>query len=171
MQDLSVAICSIALTQRRRYFWAAWWTGPPTAIPFRKPDASHGGAPTREAALAEAESAAGRTLSLDDPRWARAWLRVLRGQTPWASREAAEPSARSERRTEVVTATSIWRTLGVSERATVLEIKAAFRIRAKATHPDLGGSSDDFRELKRAYEEALKRSEKAAKRPRKRAKG
>ena len=175
MTDLAVAVCSIATTQRRRYFWAAWWTSAPTAFPFRKPDASNGGAATREAALAEAEKVSGRTLLVAEPKWARAWLRVLRGQTAWASREAAEPKARTEERPAPSpnahdTLKSIWTTLGVNDRATLGEIKSAFRARAKVVHPDLGGDADAFRELKRAYEEALKRATKDANRPKRKPK-
>ena len=54
MPDLATAVCSITPTQRRRYFWAAWWTSAPQHSPFRKPDASNGGARTPEEALAEA---------------------------------------------------------------------------------------------------------------------
>lgn len=172
MSDLAVAVCSIAPTKRRRYFWAAWWTSAPTTFPFRKPDASNGGAASREEALSEAEKIAGRTLQIVDPRWARAWIRVLRGQTAWASREAAEPKPR-EPSTEAASpaARSIWSTLGIREGATLTEIKAAFRTRAKATHPDLGGDAEAFRELKRAYEEAVKRHARHEKRPRRKRDG
>ena len=47
---------SITRTQRRRFFWAAWWTEPPRLSPFRKPDASDGGA------LTEAEAHAREAL-------------------------------------------------------------------------------------------------------------
>src|SRR4029079_1450360 len=46
MSELASAVCSITLTQRRRFFWAAWWTAAPCEAPFRKPDASNGGATT-----------------------------------------------------------------------------------------------------------------------------
>src|SRR4051812_25508749 len=42
--DLTTAVCSITATQRRRFFWAAWWTGAPCHAPFRRPDAANGGA-------------------------------------------------------------------------------------------------------------------------------
>ena len=54
MPDLASAVCSITVTQRRRYFWAAWWTAEPCERPFTKPDAWNGGGATLEAALAEA---------------------------------------------------------------------------------------------------------------------
>ncbi|MBA3539390.1 MAG: hypothetical protein H0T79_07150, partial [Deltaproteobacteria bacterium] len=82
MADLSTAVCSITATQRRRFFWAAWWTAEPTEAPFRRPDASNGGASSFEAALAEAEKLAGRHLTIVEPYWARAWNRVLRNEKP-----------------------------------------------------------------------------------------
>lgn len=166
MTELAVAVCSIAMTQRRRFFWAAWWTGAPMVLPFRKPDASNGGATSHEEALAEAEKAAGRTLSVVDPRFAKAWTRVLRGQPPWPSRSAAEGSPPELRRpTPERAERSIWQVLGVSERATLTEVKSAFRAKAKLGHPDLGGDAAAFRELKRAYDEAVSRVAKSDARP------
>ena len=60
--------------------------------------------------------------------------------------------------------------VAVSDRATLGDIKSAFRARAKIVHPDLGGDVDAFRELKRAYEEALKRATKDANRPKRKPK-
>ncbi|MEZ4252559.1 MAG: hypothetical protein R3B99_30480 [Polyangiales bacterium] len=62
MTELVAPVVSLVRTQQGRWMWAAWWSGPPTRVPFRKPDASHGGSASREAAWAEAEAAAGRTL-------------------------------------------------------------------------------------------------------------
>lgn len=82
MSELVSALCSITATKRRRFFWAAWWTGAPSYAPFRKPDASNGGAATEAEALAEAERVAGRRLTMIEPYWARAWNRMLRGEAP-----------------------------------------------------------------------------------------
>src|SRR5690606_4535560 len=68
--DLFAPVCSIATTRRRRYLWAAWWSGPPTRQPFRKPDAYGGGARTVDDARREAERVAGRPLVLAPPLWA-----------------------------------------------------------------------------------------------------
>ncbi|MBX3185512.1 MAG: J domain-containing protein [Labilithrix sp.] len=168
MTDLAAAVCSIALTKRRRFFWAAWWTAAPIAKPFRKPDASHGGAATREDALAEAEAASGRSLVVIDGRWARAWSRILRGQEPWTARDAKGDDRRTTAPTGAPSTTSIWTTLGVPNDATVADIKAAFRKRALETHPDHGGDPARFTALKRAYEKALARREEAERRPRRR---
>jgi DnaJ domain len=151
MPALASAVCSITVTGRRRYFWAAWWTGAPRESPFRKPDASNGGVVTMEAALAEAEARAGRYLELIEPYWARAWSRVLRGERP-----PPRPVARASRpaRTPQVSA---WEQLGLAAGASLADVKAAFRKRALAMHPDHGGDPDEFRALYRAYERLVRR--------------
>lgn len=146
MSELASAVCSITATQRRRFFWAAWWTGAPSESPFRPPDASNGGAPTLEAALEEAEARAGRYLVLIEPYWARAWSRVLRGERP-----PRRPTPRPAPRTRT-TPRSAWELLGLHAGASLAEVKTAFRQRALATHPDHGGDTDAFRELHQAYE-------------------
>jgi len=146
MSELASAVCSITATQRRRYFWAAWWTGAPREAPFRAPDASNGGAATLEAALADAEARAGRYLVLIEPYWARAWNRVLRGER--APRRPAPRAARPIR----ATPRSAWEVLGLTAGASLADVKTAFRLRALATHPDHGGDADAFRALHQAYE-------------------
>lgn len=42
--------------------------------------------------------------------------------------------------------------LGIKKGATLAEIKAAYRKRAKETHPDKGGSDEAFRKVQEAYE-------------------
>lgn len=146
MPDLSAAVCSITSTQRRRFFWAAWWTGEPTHSPFRNPDAADGGARTREAALAEAERRAGRHLTLIEGYWARAFMCVLRGQPvpPLPAARVARPVRES--------AESAWSILGLEPGASALEIRRAFQAKALATHPDQGGDPDHFRAVMRAFE-------------------
>jgi hypothetical protein len=160
--QLSAAVCSITRTQRRRFLWAAWWSAEPVRAPFRKPDASSGGARTREEALRAAEQAAGRVLREIDGSWARAWLRVLAGQPAWSLKggvtqddEASPP--RPEARLRPGPA-SIWQVLGVPAGASLSEVKQAYRKRALETHPDRGGDADTFRAVHAAYEEALKRA-------------
>lgn len=156
MTDLAAAVVSVAPTQRRRFFWAAWWTGAPSHSPFRKPDASNGGARTREEALAEAERVAGRRLVLVEPWWAHAWNRVLRGEAP-----PPRPQPRAERprasappeRARGPARASPWAVLGVAPGATADEVKRAFRARAFETHPDRGGDHDAFLDVRRAYEQ------------------
>ena len=60
---------------------------------------------------------------------------------------------------------SIWQILGVDTHATVEQIRAAFRQRVLATHPDHGGDPDAFRQLRGAHDEALERRARAHKRP------
>ena len=87
MAELSAAVVSIARTQRGRFFWAAWWSAAPQAHPFRRPDASHGGAASYEEARAEAERVSGRALVDIEPRWARACVRLMRGTPPFTPAE------------------------------------------------------------------------------------
>ena len=152
MTELSVAVVSIVPTSRRRFFWAAWWTGAPTHTPFRKPDASSGGASTYDDALAAAEQAAQRTLKVVDSRWAQAWSRVVRELPPWTSRQGAQP--RPRKTTSRAEPPSLWTILGVTSHASAEELKAAYRKRALETHPDHGGDPEQFRALKAAYDKA-----------------
>jgi hypothetical protein len=156
--DLFAPLCSVTPTKRRRFFWAAWWTSPPVYVPFKKPDASGGGVATMEEALAAAEARAGMPLALADPLWARAWMRVLRGERPWPSRESRVPrAARAPRGAEGESAASIWAVLGVSRDATLAELKAAYRQKVLKAHPDHGGEEGTFRRVVEAYEEAQRR--------------
>ncbi|MBX3233989.1 MAG: J domain-containing protein [Labilithrix sp.] len=155
-EALFAPVVSITSTKRRRFFWAAWWSGPPVRVPFRKPDASDGGAATFEEAVAAANARAGTTLAVTDPLWARAWMRVLRGEEVWPSRADREPRAPRARAPEAE-AGSIWSLLGVTKDVTLAELKAAYRRRAIELHPDRGGDAETFRRLLAAYEEAQKR--------------
>lgn len=157
---LDTASVSIAPTKRKRFMWAAWWTGPPTRVPFRKPDAYEGGARTREEARAAAEERAGRTLSEAPALWARAWMRVLAGQKPWfevQGRVASEPGAApiDVPKPAVESAAGI---LGVSGDASIDDIKRAYRTRALETHPDRGGDPERFRAVQQAYEHLVARA-------------
>lgn len=165
--DLSTALCSITSTQRRRYFWAAWWTGQPCHSPFRKPDASDGGAQTYEEALAKAEATAGRTLTLIDPYWARAWKTILRGQHP-PPPAAAHPHAAPRAKPAASPDVSAWSVLGLSPGASLPEVRRAFQRRALQTHPDQGGEAEAFEAVHRAYQKLLKRVQQKARRPQRR---
>jgi len=155
---LFAPVCAIAPTKRRRFLWAAWWTGAPTRKPFRKPDASEGGARSREEALQAAERAAGRPLLEIESGWARAWANVLVGKEPWPTARSADPASGALRPRSVASGKpSIWQTLGLTPQATLAEIKQAYRVRALETHPDRGGSDDAFRAVHSAYESALAR--------------
>lgn len=171
MTELSVAVVSLTRTKRRRFLWAAWWTGAPVRHPFRKPDASNGGAATEDLARAQAEKFAGRTLTVIEPKWARAWNRILRGMPPWNARDFPGGASNAASRPAAAKSTepdSLWLVLGVAPTASVADIKLAFRRRALVAHPDHGGDPAGFRALLKAYREALRRREKAEQRPKKR---
>ena len=168
MSELAAALCSITPTQRRRFFWAVWASGAPRRHPFRKPDASHGGARTREEALAEAERVTGRAVVEIEPHWARAWSRVLRGQPPFNEREVAaqdRPRPPPKQRSGDGERASARALLGLSPGATLEEIKRAYKKRALETHPDRGGDPDVFRRVQRAFERLSERAAKAERRP------
>ena len=156
---------SIAPTKRRRYFWAAYWSGPPVESPFRAPDAHSGGARTEAEAKTQAERAAGMPLIVVAPRWARAVQRTLLGQSPFPpARKPGTgplPGAHAGGAAGQAAATgpraSVWAILGVSQDVDEGGLKRAFRLRALATHPDRGGTAEAFREVHAAYLEAKKR--------------
>ena len=160
---LFAPVCAIAPTRRRRFLWAAWWTAAPSRKPFRKPDASAGGARTHAEAKALAERAANCKLTEIESSWARAWSNILIGKEPWprALPDGARDEAPRVRATS--NATSIWQTLGLEPKATLAEIKQAYRACALRTHPDRGGSAEEFRAVQSAYEAALKRRKQTAK--------
>jgi hypothetical protein len=147
MSELTTAVCSITKTQRRRFFWAAWWTGAPQHAPFRKPDAANGGARTEREALADAERMAGRHLVVIEAYWARAWKCVLRGQAVPAP---PQPSPRAPANPQAPA--SAWSLLGLEPGARAADVKRAFQKKALETHPDQGGESAQFRAVLRAYE-------------------
>ena len=151
MSSLSTAVCSITTTQRRRYFWAAWWTAAPRHAPFQKPDAASGGARSRAEALAAAEQIAGRHLTLIEPYWAHSWNRILRGESP-----PPPPSARPKPAPKPAPR-SAWEVLGLAQGADLAALKRAYRKRALETHPDQGGDEARFLEVQRAYERLSQR--------------
>jgi hypothetical protein len=161
MSELASAVCSVTPTKRRRYFWAAWWTGAPSYSPFRKPDASNGGADTLEEALAEAQRVAGRHLSVIESHWACAWKSVLRGETPTPPPPPRQRPTAERTRTK----TSSWAVLGLAPGASLAEVKQAFRKRALETHPDQGGDPAQFRAAHAAYEKLFAKIARAPRAP------
>jgi hypothetical protein len=146
-------VVSIVPTKRRRFFWAAWWSAPPESDPFRRPDASNGGARSREEARVAAEQLAKQPLEEVEARWARAWMRVLRGEPPWtaagrAPRRPQPPPPAGSRPWALAT-------LGLPAGATNGEIRRAFKELALRTHPDRGGDDAAFIAAKRAYDVAM----------------
>jgi DNA-binding PucR family transcriptional regulator len=153
MNGLARAVYAIAKTKRRRFLWCVWWTGEPTAKPFRPPDAWGGGAHTEDEARALAERAAGMPLDLIDGHWAGAWKRMRAGLAPFP-KATARPSASS---TERVRPIDPYVLLGVDAAATLDEVKIAFRKKALEHHPDQGGTPAAFMAVKRAYDSIVKR--------------
>jgi len=160
---LFAPVCAIAPTRRRRFLWAAWWTAAPSRKPFQKPDAFAGGARTRAEAKAAAEAAAKCQLTEIESGWARAWANILVGKEPWPSSSSAGADPQAPRARVASNGPSIWQTLGLEANATLPEIKQAYRARALQTHPDRGGSTEEFRAVHSAYEAALKRRKHAPK--------
>ncbi len=156
MTDLFLPVCSITSTKRRRFLWAVWTSGPPTHVPFRKPDLSAGGAATHEEAVTDAERRVGSSVVLIDALWARAWIRVMRGEPVWPSKASREPRPSAPTKSSIVEE-SVWSILGVARDVTPEALKAAYRRRALETHPDTGGDDEAFRRIVRAYEEAERR--------------
>lgn len=103
-----------------------------------------------EAALADAERAAQRQLTIIEPHWARAWKSVLRGQTP--TPPTGKPRTKRVRSGAATTPASHWSVLGLEPGAALSEVKQAYRKRALQTHPDQGGDADLFRATQHAYE-------------------
>ncbi len=160
------ASLSICATQRGRFFWAAWWTGAPQRVPFRKADAQHGGAASWHEAKAQAEKLTGRTFADIDSAWARAVNRTLRGQSPFTETQAKVLEGGKVEKAVKVEPASIWTTLGITPEATLKDIKAAFRAKALLTHPDQGGDAEAFQAVREAYAEALTRRRAREVRPR-----
>lgn len=72
-------------------------------------------------------------------------------------------SQQSQQQTRTQSASSelemAFKVLNLSTRATVQEVKRAFRRQAKTAHPDTGGSEQAFKELNAAYQLALAHAE------------
>jgi hypothetical protein len=152
VSGLSRAVYALALTKRRRWLWCVWWTGEPSASPFRPPDAWGGGARTEAEAGELAARAAGRPAARIDGAWAGAWRRLQAGRPAFATR-AARPS------TGALAARPVdpHAVLGVPPGATLAALRAAFRARVLEHHPDRGGDPATFIAIKRAYDTLVRR--------------
>jgi hypothetical protein len=151
---LAIVQCSIAGTRRRRFHWAAWWSTPPCRHPFAKPDAHGGGARSFEQARADAEEAIGRSITIIEPHWARAWSRVMQGERPWG--RMPKTSKAPEASTPLAASTPWWQVLGVPRRSTLVEARRAYRQLVLVHHPDRGGDGDTFRRIHLAYQSACR---------------
>lgn len=151
--SLARGVYAVARTKRRKFIWCAWWLGEPNEHPFRPPDAWGGGARTADEAKALACAAAGRPLIHIDDHWAGAWKRSLAGLEPFPKQRTRAPVSDSPIDPFVV--------LGLSSKATLEEVKLAFRRRALELHPDQGGNAEAFLATKRAYDSIVKRRRRA----------
>lgn len=70
----------------------------------------------------------------------------------WQQEAQAEQQARKKK--EADTDKDWHKTLGVNPNASPAEIKAAFRKKARESHPDLGGKSEDFQKVQKAWQSA-----------------
>jgi hypothetical protein len=162
VSSLLRGVVSVTRTKRRRFLWCAWWSGEPTADPFRPPDAWSGGARTEDEARAAAEKAAGFTLRPVAGRWAGAFLRIRAGLPPFprARREPGpdDAGAPSEKPGETpARPVDPYALLGVPRGAPLDVVKAAFKKKALEHHPDHGGDAATFMALKRAYDGIVRR--------------
>lgn len=123
----------------------------PSFSPFRKPDASNGGAASEEDALRDAQRVTGRHLQPIEPYWAHAWNRMLRGEPP---PPMPNPKKKADKSTTPISA---WSILGLEPGATHAELKAAYRRKALESHPDRGGDPTAFRAVIASYEKLNKR--------------
>jgi hypothetical protein len=146
----------------------------PNEKTFKKPDASGGGLRSHEEAFTAAARAAAGALPGNpaahrggapeaslveiDARWANAWLRMLSDLPPFPKPRPEKPPAPAAAPAGTpANNPSLWEILGISAKAPLEEIKAAYRKRALETHPDHGGDPSAFRALVRAYQMALLR--------------
>jgi hypothetical protein len=52
--------------------------------------------------------------------------------------------------------TNWWEVLGISRTSTKEDIKNAYKAMARIHHPDMGGTEEQFKKVRKAYEEAIK---------------
>jgi len=78
-------------------------------------------------------------------------IEALRGQSRWGVGNALQAFAGYVALPEKAGGRAWSEVLGVEPGASVEEIKTAFRSKAKVSHPDMGGSAEDWHELERAY--------------------
>lgn len=96
----------------------------------------------------------------DNMQAIRKTIEAIRGIERWGSSEMmsraymgfiALPEASNESAVPMW-----WEVLGVNRYASIAEIENAYRVAAKKTHPDTGGSHDEFVKVTKAREEAMK---------------
>lgn len=175
---------AVHITDRRGgAFWAAWWVAPPSARPWRTPDAAGTmpfapGVHLRDLAALAAERCirsvmgAGTYVRQMDPSWAAAAQREAQGlppryRAPRVKKAPGAPRARA-RRPEAPPAAvgpmAAFQALGIGATATAEEIRRAFRrcVSEGRLHPDQGGDPEAFKMLEAHMRAALAWAEQQA---------
>lgn len=148
---------SIGPKVRGTHHFAAWWSAPPTATPFRPPN-FHNAAATYEQAERQISFWL-RVHKRDDvtivreqlpSTWVTAAQRAARGQRPWHGDPPPDPGV--DPGPDIGPSLVM---LGLERGCTAADVQAAYRRLAFENHPDRGGDVARFRELTRARERAL----------------
>lgn len=79
---------------------------------------------------------------------------ALRGIGRWGAGEMVSAAFRGFAALPEPAGDGWWTVLGVERSATREQIDAAYRARAKETHPDIGGSNEEWLGIVRAYDES-----------------
>lgn len=97
-----------------------------------------------------------RWRTVEDNLWAIAkHIEAIRGQERWGVGTVEQAFMGYDALPAPKTAW--WEILGVDRNATDEEIRAAYRQRVKETHPDAGGSEEEFLKVQAAFEAAGRR--------------
>ena len=84
-----------------------------------------------------------------------AHIAALRGIERWGVGDLRAAFAGYRLLPEAGSSTPWWRVLGIEADATEDKIRRAYRQRAKETHPDKGGTSEAFKQVQAALDQAL----------------
>lgn len=82
-------------------------------------------------------------------------LEAMRGLERWGVTECDRAFTGFAALPETASVPTCWQVLGIERTKDTASIDAAFKVKAKTAHPDLGGSSEAFDELARARDQAL----------------
>lgn len=96
---------------------------------------------------------------IEDNMWAIAkHIDALRGQQRWGvgSIDQAFAGCTALPAAGETSGETWWSVLGVNRTDSADLIRAAYRAKAKASHPDLGGTTEDFQRIQQAWEQADK---------------
>lgn len=125
-------------------------TDPGAAVYFRLPNGAGAGAGLHCFACDKWHRLADNLAAI------AAHIEALRGQLRWGVGDVAAAFAGYKALTAVGAHRPWWELLGVSNGATVDQIKARFRLLATQHHPDRGGNPHQMAEISAAYTEAMR---------------